>query len=561
MNNLNHKRSQLHALAKKIMYVAFFASIVVSLLGLYFYLSGPEIVTSSIRQDELYDFTLSPGDSEAIEISPYANMMLENYHALNLSDMLLNRTIIITMNSSEKVDLYVVDLTKFKEGNISKRSAVLCKEGAKAFKASFSPPSTWQIYCLVVENNRGNKTTSVYIRVRQEFIVKKPIYTKAFNWLKVGILGMVLFFVLQAPLRLTLDDIMLSIENRILPVKYRKYVKGINARMPIFYSTTILAGILIISVIIGGMFYLEGLPQVSLVARSILEDYFYRFGIAWFLTFSVVEVMFVTSIIFWKILTYIPLPKLYPNAEIYRETSATYTKYLKEAMLRPYSICFHVGFLVALVSALVSGSILQVISLEIWELILTVFLSLYLVFLGYMLSIAYLKTQEKLYSSTLNDFTYEKAVMGSAILISIIFILESYALIPFLNMLLKGILDKSILYHRIRGLCFSEEVISYLKYVEPYVTYLVPLASIAVYYLFVLFTIVYLLRRSFQDIRILKSLLRDTEYELLFFIVVFLLSLWLESLYTSINFRSISISLLSSFIASTFRNYLKCLKE
>jgi len=549
---LGRKCSRLRIFIGKFMRIVFLASLAASLIGLYFYFSGPEIRVTSIFWDKLYDFTLLPSNNETMAISPFANAMLTEYYVLGLSNMLLNRTVDIMVEAADEVDLYVVNATQLKEGRISEYTAELYRGRIEKVNLSFSPSNKWQTYYLVVLNNRNNNI-SAHVRIRQEFVAKRPIYTNAFNWLKVGLLGILLSFILQVPLRLTVDDMGSRILGRILPTKYRKYVKAEEARMLIFHTIIAVTSILAI----GEILILEGrLNEFHPVTKDILNDYFYRLFITFFLTALVLSLIFEVAEIFWRIFYCILLPKAYPNVERYRYSTSMNVRFLKEAILHPYSILFHVGLgFLAMLILLATGNG--------FALYIAVLAPPYVVYLSYIVSLAYLKTQKKVASNPFNDFKLLRIGMGSAIVISIILVYGIHALVPFLSILFKNILDKSILFHgEVKELIFSKDVIDYIRYLEPYLAYSVPLVCIAIYYLTELFSIAYLPRKKeFQDVSVPRSLLREAGLELLFFIAVFLLSLWLESLLINLCFHYILIALLSSFIASFFRNYLEFFKE
>ena len=77
---------------------------------------------------------------------------------------------------------------------------------------------------------------------------------------------------------------------------------------------------------------------------------------------------------------------------------------LKEAILHPYSMLFHVGFLVMLILLLATR-----IDFTFY---IAVFVSLYVVYLSYIVSLAYLKTQKKVTSNPFNDFKLLRAIAG-----------------------------------------------------------------------------------------------------------------------------------------------------
>jgi hypothetical protein len=193
--------------------------------------------------------------------------------------------------------------------------------------------------------------------------------------------------------------------------------------------------------------------------------------------------------------------------------------------------------------------------------ILMLILGLYI---GYINGLAYLKTQKLVKTRSLTDFNYIKAEIASVAMLSIIIVYGFKQFSTFLNVFSKYIVGKNIfilsrpsLLPSITGL-----LTGLTDFFLPYVAYIFPLVVLTMYYFFV-FSCIFLLPRKeeFRSIRIPRIILDDLAFELIFFFIVFSLSLWFQSLFTAVDLQQIPISLGASFIASSFRNYLEAMKN
>ena len=179
----------------------------------------------------------------------------------------------------------------------------------------------------------------VYMKVRQEFLVKVLDYKRAFTYLKIAILSAIPLFLLQVPLRVTPDDIIDRVRTAILPVKYRRYASAEkNTRMPIFYTCITLISILNLITVYG---HSLRIPTFCIFARQILEDYLYRSALLIFIMVIFIYALLGLAYIIWTPFIYILIPRYYPDLEVYLESKRTHFNYfMKNLLTSPPSIIF-----------------------------------------------------------------------------------------------------------------------------------------------------------------------------------------------------------------------------
>ena len=482
---------------------------------------------------------------------------LIEYYALNLSEFLINRTINIQLKveNDGRINLYIMNSTQFEYWkNNFIPMAEISKEKLQDTQLLFSPKNTWGRYYLVLINPENNDL-HVHIEIFQEFIVKVLDYNYAFTWLEISLVSLILLLILPFPLRVTLDDIMDRITCTLLPAKYRDYAEEYICarRLQVFHMVLTLATFILFIVNL----YISSLLNRFILVDDIWRDYWYRYSILSMILCVMFLIIFSLTVMLWN-LFYLPLnSKYYPDLRVYKKHIKIYSEFLGMLLKGSRSIIFYF---------ILSISIFVICILN-QEMDFPTFLCLcilpFMIYLGYVTSLAYFKTQRKVATKPDIDFKRIKASYSTFILISVIGINILFTSLPLLNLVSQRILDRSILIAKcsISGIWTSEDILVFFNNILPTIAYSIPLIGLFLYYSFIFFSILLRRKKEFMNICLPVNVLAECIWDLTFFFTVFRLSLWLQFLITPLNFKKILISLISSFIASSFREYLRAMKS
>jgi len=527
----------------------------VFILGLYFFLCGPEENITSLNAVRSMKITLTSKGNETIHLTPFEKPELIEYYTLNLSEFLINHTINIRLRTenNSRINLYIMNNTQFEcWKNGSEPVGEVSKEKLQNAQLLFSPEDTWGWYYLVLLNSE-DINVNVHIEIFQTFLVKILNYEYAFAWLKIALLSAIPLFILPLPLRVTLDNIMDWIGYKTLPRKYKNYAEeGVLAGKRLsFHVLLIIVGF----VCLLANLYVSSLLNYFTFTGDIWRDYFCRFSILTMLLYVMLLTIFSLTLMLWNFF-YLPLTsKFYPNLEVYRKHTKIYYDILVTLLKSPLSIIFYFLF-----SIFVFSLLMQEIDVSTYLYLLILPFTIYL---GYIVSLAYFKTQQKVTTKPEIDFKHVKASFSTGILISVIGINIMWTSFPLLNIISQHILDRSILIAQcsVSGACSSKGILGFFNNIIPIIAYLIPLGGLFLYYSFVFFSVLCLRRKKeFTNVPLPANVLAECMWDLAFFFIVFGLSLWLQSLITPLDFQKILLSLASSFIASSFREYLKTMR-
>ncbi len=415
---------------------------------------------------------------------------------------------------------------------------------------TFLPEDVWQTYSFVLLNPEP-VSVSINIEISQDFLVKTLNFDKAFIWIKIVTLSAIPLFLFQILLKATPDDLRDKIIFRILPAKYREYSHAEKKHFPILFIALVIVSILCFTL---SVTFSQRADNAFIIINEIWKDYYYRFAIESLFLCILLITLFAFAMILWNFFYYPLTVQNYPNLELYKLHIKTELNFIKKLVIEPYHIIFLICFsaIPFLILRFTNNFLLYMSSF-----------SLFIIYVTYIVSLASLKTQKELYD-LFKDFEYTQALLSTGVIFSIIVVFAIRIILPIQVIISKYILDRSILLSHISnpGLLTSHSVVEYfVDYVIPVSAFSIPLAMLIVYYSFVFFENFYLPRKKeFKNIKVQKNILRDTLFGLVFFFAVFGLSLWLQSLLKPLDFRGILISLGSSFIASSFRNYLEAMK-
>jgi hypothetical protein len=529
-------------------------------------LLGPDEKLTSIDTIDDEKTLLASGENKTIYLSPFQRRELIEYYVVNLSKFLVHRNIDIQLRTEGgKVNFYFMNFTQFKIWqNGSMPYGEISKEKVENIQLTLFPKNVWQRYYLVFLN-KENININVSIKIHQQFIIKILDYNRAFTWLKIALLSIASLFMLQYTLKVTPDDIINKwidkITNKIFQEKTWKYIKR-EPYQPFFIFIIIIANSIffIISII------LSLKADVSfIIINQMWKDYLYRFLIFIFLLSVILVTFLMVAIILWHLLCLPLIRKYYSNLEIYRETTETFNKFLKELLKKPFSIIFFFCYFTLLIFMLTK-------ELNLYLYIFTS-ISSFIVYIAYIGSLAYFKVfkihqiiatnlsntdLKATFNSTRsirieNALRCHKAMVNSCIIISIIIILILMIFFPILDLIFAYIVKSSVLAIT-QILQFNK--IEFFNIINPFFLYTFPLYTVIYYYLFVFFLILYLPKN-----KEIKDILVELILELIFFFVIFGLNLWLQSFLITIDPQTVLISLLSSFIASSLRRYLEDIKK
>jgi len=555
---------------KKIGFVVLIASLLFFVLGLAFFLQGPDERIVMLNATEDYEILLAPQGNRTIGLSPFQSTELCFYRALNRSEFLINRTIDIWLNIEEsgEVNLYIMNSTQFKLWkNGSAPSEEITEKLTRTTRLTFSPKNVWGAYFLVLVNMR-NGNISVDIEVSQQFLIKGLDYGRAFMWLKVAALSAIPLFLLQIPLKVTLDDIINRIVGKMLPARYRKYV--IEKRS--FILTPFFLGIIIVgaTAVLASIYFshqmidfLKKLGGKSSLIDQIIEDCCYRFAVEMFLLYVALVTLFYFVFALWNLLL-LPLKhKYYPDFEIYKKHTETFLSFLQKFLIKPRILLYLCSSLsIMSVLALLTALLINIdISFTLVAWVLSPLLALYF---GYALSWADLKTQQIAPTDPIADFKFNKALSSSVAIFSVVAVYALQAFVLFVNLTSKYIVDQAVL-----NLFSSRRIVEVFNNLASLLPNSLFLAALVLYWSQTIFSVVYWPRKKeFKDIRLPKDILTDLILDLLFFLVVFVFSLLIisgsssqpQSLVRTVNPQEILSSLISALIASSFEDYLEAIR-
>lgn len=495
---------------------------------------------------------LAPMGNKTILLSPFNNEMLIEYNTSKLFDFLINRSISIHLRTDYgKVSFYIMNSTQFwhwKNGTTP--YGELFEEQIDELQQIFVPGDFWKNYFLVLLNT-NNITVEVDIKILDEFLVKVVDYGRPFAFLRIAFISAVLLFLLQIPLNVTIDDLILKVEARFHK-RFKEYVVTELKGFRVLYAVNILIGLFCVIASVALSFAADRFTYVN----HIWKDYIYRYFLTFFLLSAFLGCFLTMARMFWGFL-YWPLTiKFYKNRETFLRYIKTYSEILKKLLVKPFSIIFYVCWL----SVLCFSSLGTELGVQILHCI-GIFTSG--IYLGYNLSLAYFKTQQLVVTNFIDDLRYAKAAIGSTAIISIIAVYGLKAALPLLDVVFCDyVVGKSVLVSaaRIPELPTARDIFDELNYLIPYVAYYLPLFAIVIYYSFAFFSALYM-PKVFKDIDVSQGIRADLKFEIIFLFLVFSVSTWFESLFTTITPQKILLSLAKSFIATLFRSYLETLRR
>ena len=456
--------------------------------------------------------------------------------------------------------------------NSSIASGIISKEEVDNIQLTFSPEDIWGSYHLVLVNSRETDV-NVHIRLVQKFFVRVLDYRNAFEWFKIAFLAIIVLLMLPLPLGLAIDNLMFQIRRRLLS-KYGVYTP--KRPIPVFQIVLIIS---IIFFLVHSCSLLPSLTHFTFVA-NIWEDYLYRLAISDTLLAIIFVIILSLSLNVLHFLEMLLMRKCYADPDTHRKFDKIMYNTGMLLLKRPKNIIFLVICILFLM--MLNGLLPPFLNFcsELSPLIcLCLVPSFASVYGGYIISLAYFKTEQKIETKTEIDFKYIKAFLSTGILVSATFIIMWRASFPLLNLILQHTLDQNVLVLRcirdgvltskhMLSLCTENEIftcehlLSLINDLTVTFAFIVPVTFSLVRYSFIFLSILYLNKKEeFINIPLPANALNESVLDLVFFFIVFGLNLWLQSLISSFDFQKVAWSLASSFAAASFREYLEVIRS
>jgi len=531
------------SIPKRICCIVIVLSLIVSCLGLFMFQEGPRTGVVILAASESHEIFLDPMGNETLLVSPLEERGLAEYSVANLTDFLLNRTIDVELQTVDQQTITIMIPNATELGvskDLASHQGVLVIEGVNKLHLEFFPKHPWQSLQLKLRNTQ-NSSTTVNLEASQLFVVSVLRYDAAFAWLTAACVSVVVVFVLQLVLRVTPDDLPNMALRVMLPHKYRRYLS--TQTLPSFWAISAIIGL----VLVGTSIVLASRAEANLVlTANIWEDYWYRFSASLFLLL-ITMIAIVTGIrILWGFVYYPLCARYYPDAVLKKQADELFIAFMRRSLLARRSLIAYGVLGVIMVLLLNSGIRL--------ELFLAVWMAAFLIFLAHVSSRAYVKSWRRTSSAPLHDFRFIRSSFGASFIVSVLFVYAFQLATPIIGAFSRGFLDKSVLVvHNMskEWLLTSAGFAGYFKDVTPVFAYLVPISVTIFYYFFAGFSTIQL------PAELKKHARSDVLADLAFFVLVFLCAIWLQSLFVQLHAQQVLISLASSFIAASFRNYLE----
>jgi len=162
LENNYYWKMKVKFIIKGLGYVLFILSLLMIIFGINYFLKGPEEKILIANNEEKYEFSLNFGENRTIVLTPFKIRELCEYDSLNISDLLIDRTIkiqLITKNGY--VSFSILNSTQYEFFN---------KE-IEEENITYKPKNFWESYHLIVMNKKV-KSTSVSLMISDTFVIK-----------------------------------------------------------------------------------------------------------------------------------------------------------------------------------------------------------------------------------------------------------------------------------------------------------------------------------------------------------------------------------------------------
>ena len=532
--------------------------ILVSILGLFFYLAGPQENTTTISVFDEQEILIDAQGNEAVDITPLERRELVEYYVYNLSQCLLNRTIEIKLEdqNEHQVTFCLLNSTQFeiwKNGSTSDKTIF---HDFTRIQFAFFPEDLWNSYFLVFQNVNDSDAIITSV-IEQQFLLQIFDHENSFNWLRIAALSAMASLALQFYFKITVEHVWWRIEHFYTSKKHRKYFfKG----GPILTIGLCVAGTFGICYLVFMGYRIDGMFTF---VNYLVKDYYYRLYVEAIFVGVIMSFIFMLALSIWDLWHYQVLVRWYPDHEQKRKRDKAWVAFFKKYLTNLYSLIFYLPFIVW-------GSFVSQLGIEMLPKLIALSAP-FLIFIAYVAIKAEFKLQKEVvvpaYQNLDLDFNYYKAGVGSGLLVSVFVVYVINYVLDISKPISRLIIDQGIIvayshYNLAKG---AVQVINEVKQVTFSFSYIIPLCFLIIYYSLIFFSMTpaYLTKTIKNDIYLKKTsiILKDTLWDLFLFIATFAVSTWIQSQLTPIRYQQILISLTASFIATSFKNSLQALRS
>jgi len=531
--------------------------LILCILGLYFYLDSPDehlIVLNSINERKIF---FKPYENITVYLLPFEREELIEYHVVNFTGFLLNRTICINLEvkNHNHLAFSLMNLSQFQDWKSNSDTLVAAFHNFTNINFEFSPKNPWSPYFLLLKNNLNSNIT-LNFNSEQLFLLKIFNYKNNFNWLKLSSFFLLVSLFLQYKFKIIPENLLYRFIYTVIPRRYRKFVTRIP---PIFF--TVFCIILFLTILFC-IYISYNIDKKFTFINQYWKDNYYRMCIEITILTIIIEAIFIIAYLFWFILHCPIVYYYYKDIEQKKEHDKIFITFLNKYLLNFYSIIFYL---------LNSAWFVFIFKSNIKSIFLIAFLTFspFLIYISYLTTLTENKVNKKIYKSISvymeRNFEFYKASFGSTLILSLIIAFFINLSLFLLKPVSQFILDNGILTSNINreGLLKSAIILKDVKEFIPVFVYYIPLSILIVYYAIIAFTVILaylqksIINRAYH--KKVSNIIKKTFFDLIFFIMTFLSSLWLQSQLLEIKYPNILISLASSFIATSFKNYLQTL--
>jgi len=536
-------------------YIAIFSiSLLLSILGLIMFLSGPTKDAIQIKIGFEKTIEVPALRNTSLILTYHTNDILNEYCGYNLSELLLNRSIEIQISTeNNQIDIYLINCSLL-ENYKDTACYSLIAERTQYFKSEFILEDTCKNYYLILSNPLDRNTT-VYVRLNQRYNLIKLNYNSTFFWLKIAAVCVILILILQIPLKLTIDDIKEKILATIIskifqksskyPVK-REYLKTFHIGTLILYIIIIIRTLMVQKEISD---YFKGSAIYQL-----LTDYNYRFHfIVFFLVIVILAMTLILLLLPHYLLLYPALQKLYVNTENFQKFWGFLDTNFINEVRKPLTV------ISLLVISMICIFICFVAKLDVISIIILMSFTIS-PYSGFLIGSIYIRTigkvQSRKQADLLRDFKFIKIYCSLTVLDFLLFSMAFQGFLQMFNSIVNNILNQNILILKYRVSISSNLLDPFLSTINSLLP-LFPYASLIMlsfYYFFEFFSVFLSKGKVHKIIR--RLLIKDIVYDFIFFSLLSTISIVLQSFVTTIDMRTLLISLITSFIANSLVNYL-----
>ena len=260
------------------------------------------------------------------------------------------------------------------------------------------------------------------------------------------------------------------------------------------------------------------------------------------------------SHLFWCSCIYLIVPKYFKSLDLYQYYDKLSLLFFDNIFKKRSSLILYIIF-ISIFILLLKMNVKIINFLYIFSLILVLYIS-------YFTSNILLKIHNTLKIKLIDLFGFVKTILSSSIIIFFFYIYSFKFFDIFFINLINYTENKCILlnYVNTKTLFTFSNLNRVINFGIKSLVFVMPINFILFYYLILITSIIHLKEKSYK-FKLIKEILINSVYDIVFFLLVFTLNIWLNMLITNIDKEKVLISLILSFIANSFKTYLIDLKD